>query len=145
MFLYLYGMGKPVLEIDFITPEGKKGRARAVLDSGSFYTIIQKSLLPKTTKLITYKKRREFGTAGKRGKISVTDTTRLILLIGNKMIDVPAFVSPDLRSDLLIGAEAMQSWDISIRNKNGKTIIHVGHDMRDPEITEILYAGWRVT
>ena len=130
-------MSKPVLDIRFITPEGKKGRAKAVLDSGSFYTIIRKNILPRGTKLITYKKRREFGTAGKRGKISVTDTARLILVIGNRMIDVPAFVSPDLRSDLLIGAEAMQSWNISIQNKNGKTTIRVGHDMRDPEITEV--------
>ncbi len=39
---------------------------------------------------------------------------------------------------MLIGAGLMQMWDISIRNKNGHTKIHVGHDMNDPDIQTVL-------
>lgn len=130
-------MSKPILEVDLITPEDRQVRAKAVLDSGSFYTFVRKDVLPKGTKLVTYKKPQLFQTAGKTGSLSITGTTRLVVVIGNKMINVAAFVSPDLRSEMLIGAEAMQSWNITIRNRNGKTTIEVGHDMRDPEISEI--------
>ena len=130
-------MSKPVFQVDLITPEDKRAIAKAVFDSGSFYTFVRKDVLPKGTKVVSYKRPRRFQTAGQRGSLSITGTTRLILVIMNKMIDVATFVSPDLRSEMLIGAEAMQSWNITIRNLNGKTTIEVGHDMRDPDIAEV--------
>jgi hypothetical protein len=53
------------------------------------------------------------------------------------MIDAQVLVSNELGADMLIGAQTMQSWDISIINTKGNTKINVAHDMRDPEITEV--------
>jgi len=131
-------MSKPILNIKFTTPEENKGTAMAEFDTGSFYSILQEDKLPKNTKLLTYKKKREFGTADKKGKIIISGKISLIIEIGKKMIEADAFVSPDLSTELLIGAQTMQSWDISIKNKNGKTTIVVGHDMRDEEITRVV-------
>ncbi|MBI2059133.1 MAG: hypothetical protein HYT87_05115 [Nitrospirae bacterium] len=61
----------------------------------------------------------------------------LVMTIGEKMIQDDALVSPDLGQDMLVGAGTMQKWDIIIRNRNGKTKVIVGRDMRDPEITEV--------
>ena len=121
-----------------MTPEEKKGEANALFDSGSFYTILQKDILPKGTKLSIYKTKREFGTADKKGKIEITAIINLVIKIGNKMIETSAYVSPDLSTEFIIGAKTMQSWDITIKNKNGKTTIVVGHDMRDEEITRVI-------
>ncbi|MCH8317605.1 MAG: hypothetical protein IIA88_03795 [Bacteroidetes bacterium] len=130
-------MSKPILNIEFITPDDKKGEAKALFDSGSFPTILRENMLPKGTKLLTYKKKREFGLADRKGKIEVTASITLIIKIGNKMIETSAFISPDLKRELLIGAGTMQTWDISIKNKNGKTFIVVGLDMRDEDIIMI--------
>ena len=130
-------MSKPILNIEFITPDDKKGEAKALFDSGSFPTILRENMLPKGTKLLTYKKKREFGLADRKGKIEVTASITLIIKIGNKMIETSAFISPDLKRELLIGARTMQTWDISIKNKNGKTFIVVGLDMRDEDIIMI--------
>ena len=54
------------------------------------------------------------------------------------MIEAGVLISPELGSDMLIGAQTMQSWDISIINTKGKTKINVKHDMRDPEINEVV-------
>ena len=135
---FLTKMSNPILNIEFITPEEKKGKAKALFDSGSFYTILREDKLPKNTKFETYKRKREFGTADKKGKIEITGTTRLIIKIGNKMIEASAFISPDLSTEFIIGAGTMQSWDITIKNKNGKTTVVVGHDMRDEEITRVV-------
>jgi hypothetical protein len=53
------------------------------------------------------------------------------------MIEDAALVSSNMSSDMLIVAKTMQAWDITIKNENGKTEIVIGHDMRDPEITEV--------
>ena len=130
-------ISKPILNIEFITPDDKKGEAKALFDSGSFPTILREDILPKGTKLHTYKKKREFGLADRKGKIEVTASISLIIKIGNKMIETNTFISPDLKRELLIGAKTMQSWDISIKNRNGRTSVVVGLDMRDEDITMI--------
>lgn len=131
-------MSSPILNIKFITPEEKKGEANALFDLGSYYTILRKDKLPKDTKFEIYKRKREFGTADKKGKIEIIGTTRLIIKIGNKMIETSAFISPDLNTEFIIGAGTMQSWDITIKNKNIKTSVVAGLDMRDEEITRII-------
>lgn len=54
------------------------------------------------------------------------------------MIRDETLVSDEPGSDMLIGAKTMQSWDITIRNSNGKTKVIVKHDMRDPEINAVV-------
>lgn len=130
-------MGKPVLNIKLITADEKTVRVKAVFETGSFYTIVREDILPEGTQVIKYKTAKEFGTAGRGGKIRITGETGFVICIGDKMVDDRARVSPDLNSEMIIGAETMQSWDITIKNKNGSTEVIVGHDMRDPEITEV--------
>ena len=131
-------MGKPILDATITTAEGKGAGVKVLFDTGSFYTIVRENVLPEGTAIIRYKPERELGTAGQEGKIRICGATDLIFSIGDKMIDDRALVSPDLRSELIIGAKTMQSWDITVRNQNGKTDVVVGHDMHDPEITEVV-------
>ena len=107
----------------------------AVFDTGSYYTIIRSNLLPPKT--IVQPDPQTFKTANKKGGLKITGVTILIMQIGNKMIRDEVLVSDELGSDMLIGAKTMQSWDISIVNKNKQTIIVIKHDMRDPEINVV--------
>lgn len=130
-------MSKPVLDVTVENVAGQRAALKAVVDSGSYYTIIRESSLPPNTPVLPYARPEEFKTAAKEGKLRVTGETGFIITMGDRVIRETALISPDLGRDLLIGAKTMQAWDISIRNRNGKTKVIVGRDMRDPEITEV--------
>ncbi|MDI6640770.1 MAG: hypothetical protein QME68_00455, partial [Elusimicrobiota bacterium] len=87
--------------------------------------------------VLLYKQPRKLGTAGKRTRVKIIGGTELIVGIGKKMIITHALVSPDLSREMIIGAETMQTWDISIKNHKGKTEVVVKHDMREPDIIEV--------
>ncbi|MBI2060853.1 MAG: hypothetical protein HYT87_13885 [Nitrospirae bacterium] len=130
-------MGKPIREVVISTPDRKKRSVPALFDSGAFHTILRSDCLPSPEALIRYRPARKLGTARKGARVTILGTTYLVIQIGDKMIETSALVSPDLSREMVIGAEAMQAWDISIRNSNGKRSIFVRHDMRDPDITEV--------
>ena len=130
-------MSKPILRVRISTSDEHTAMVSAVLDSGSFYTILRENALPSGAALSRYTASREFGTARKGGKIRMVGELILIVKIGRKSIRTPAYVSPDLNKEMLLGAEAMQAWDISILNRKGRTTVQVGRDMDDPDITEI--------
>ncbi len=127
---------KPILPITIFSLNKTSRNVNAVFDSGSFYTIIRADKLPANTTIIP--QNTTFGTANKKGRLNVIGQTILIMGIGKKMIQGEVLVSPDLGSDMLIGAGTMQTWDISIINIKGKTKIDIKHDMRDPEINEVV-------
>ncbi|MBI5218515.1 MAG: hypothetical protein HY958_06245 [Bacteroidia bacterium] len=129
-------MSKPVFDIEITTPEQKSGKVTAVFDSGAFPTIIRQDKLP-PTQIIKYHNPEIYGGAVQGSKLNVIGCTRLIVEYNNKMISTLVEVAPLLAADMLIGARTMQEWDISIVNKNGKTEINIGHDMRDPELNII--------
>jgi len=58
-------------------------------------------------------------------------------MIGDRLIESQALVSPDLSQEMIIGAGTMQEWDITIRNQNGHTEVVVGKDLRDPDVQEV--------
>ena len=126
---------KPIFPITIYSLNKTSQNVNAVFDSGSYYTIIRQDKLPLNTVVIENNK--TFRTANKQGNLEIIGETILIFQIGEKMIDDKVLVSADLGSDMLIGAQTMQSWDISIMNIKGKTKINIEHDMRDPEITEV--------
>lgn len=130
-------MSKPIENVTLKTTDDKTVHTMALFDTGSFYTIVRADILPQETPVLLYKDQKVFGTAGKEGQVRVQGVTELVIAIGEKMISTRAYVSPDLRREFIVGAETMQAWDISIHTTNGKTQIHVGHDMRDPDITEV--------
>ena len=130
-------MSKPVQKIIITTNDEKSTEINAVFDSGSFYTIIRQDRIPRGAAVLERLNTQTFRTAGQGGKLNITGDISLTFTIGDKMIHDSAFVSPDLVSDMLLGAKTMQAWDISITNNKGKTEIIIGHDMRDPEITEV--------
>ena len=130
-------MSKPVKNITITTSDEKSKEVSAVFDTGSFYTIVREDKIPTGAAILQMLNPKQFRTAGQTGKLNVTGDITLTMTIGEKMIQDSALVSPDLVSDMLVGAKTMQAWDISITNKSGKTEIIIGHDMRDPEITEV--------
>jgi len=132
-------VSKPIRDVDIETANGKKTCVSAVLDSGSFYTIIRQDCLPRGAVVETLKVKQKFGTAKRRGgKLVVTAVVYLKMRVEGRWISDEAKVAPDLGSEMLIGAKTMQAWDITIKNKNGRTTIHVGHDMNDPDIQTVL-------
>ena len=130
-------MSKPVLDIAITTLDGRSRKIPAVLDTGSFYSLIRQDLLPSGTDLLRYPSRRIFRTAARGGKLGTIGATELIITICGKKILANVLVSSNLAREMIIGAGTMQMWDISIKNRNGKTRVIVGRDMRDPEITEV--------
>jgi hypothetical protein len=127
---------KPIVPVTVFSLNKTSRKVNAVFDSGSYYTIIRVDKLPADTTII--KQESTFGTANKKAKLKIIAETILILGIGKKLIKTHVLVSDELGSDMLIGAQTMQSWDISILNEKGKTKIKIVHDMRDPEINEVV-------
>ncbi|MBI2889802.1 MAG: hypothetical protein HYY13_03350 [Nitrospirae bacterium] len=130
-------MGKPVLKVTLTTADQKARTVPGLFDTGSFYTIVRSDCVPSGNAVAAYKTAHTLGTAKRRAKVRVVGDVVLVIRIGRKIIRSPAFVSPDLQREFIIGAETMQAWDITIRNRNGKTKVIVGRDMRDPEVTEV--------
>jgi len=129
-------MSKPVFPVIITTVENQTATVNAVFDSGSYPTIIRQDKLP-PGQINNYLIPTIYRGAVQGSKLEVIGVTRLIVEYNNHQFYVWAEVSPQLSSDMLIGASSMQQWDISITNKNGKTDIHIAHDRRDPELNII--------
>jgi hypothetical protein len=130
-------MTKPIQEIKITTPDEKSATVKAVFDPGSFYTILREDKVPAGARVLKRKHARAFRTAAKGGALSSTGELPLVLTIGDREVDDLALVSSDLSQELLIGAGTMQKWDISIVNRDGRTVVSVGRDMRDPDVIEV--------
>ena len=130
-------MSKPIQNVEIMTRDAKAGKATALFDSGSFYSIVRADKVPEGAMIIPFAVPQEFKTASQEGTLKVTGEIPLVITVEGKMVEDSVFVSPDLGREMIIGAKTMQAWDISIVNTNGHTEIRVGRDMRDPEITEV--------
>ncbi len=130
-------MTKPVVEVHLTTSDDRTSRAKAVVASGSFYTIVRESALPHGTPFARYRRPLPLGTARRGATLEMVGETILRIRIGRKQIRSAAYVARELSKEMLIGAETMQAWDISVVNRKGRTQVLVGRDMRDPEVTEI--------
>lgn len=130
-------MSNPVREMEIRTKDGKKGVVTALIDSGSFYTLIRKDCVPRGATIIRYKKSEKMATAGKSGGIHAVAGMDLVVMVEGHPIEDTVRISPDLKREFILGAGTMQKWDITIKNKNGHTTIHVGHDMNDPDIQTV--------
>lgn len=130
-------MSEPVLDVVLTIPEGAQSKAKAVVDSGSFFTIVRQDVLPPGTTVARYAQTKILQTAKRGSQMQMIGETTLVIGIAGKEIVTHSAVCADLNRDMIIGAETMQSWDISIVNRNGSTEVLVGRDLHDPEITEI--------
>jgi len=130
-------MTKPILSITVQTVDERQAGVRAVFDTGSHFSIIKESCLPPGTPILRYTTPKEYKTASRRGRLSVTAATQLVMNVGDRMIQDEVLISPDLGQEMLVGAGTMQKWGVSIRNENGRTTVIVGRDLRDPDITEV--------
>ena len=130
-------MSKPILEIEITTPDEKSHLVRAVFDSGSFYSILREDKVPPGATFLRRKSPGSFRAAAERSRLSAIGDLPLVLTIGDKQVDDVVLISPDLSQEMLVGAGTMQKWDISVLNRNGRTEVSVGRDMRDPDITEV--------
>ena len=130
-------MSKPIVEVSLRSIEGGRSKARAVFDTGSYYSIIQAAKLPPRTQVLRYHKAEQFKTAAHGGRLEVTGATLLFIQVGKKVIRHEVLVSPNLSQEMRIGAGAMQAWDITIHNGGGRTRVTVGKDVRDPDVTEV--------
>ncbi|MBI4667926.1 MAG: hypothetical protein HY747_01880 [Elusimicrobia bacterium] len=130
-------MSKPIERIKVTTLDGKNFYVKALFDTGAFYTLIRQDFVPAHTSIEKYRRPALFTTAARQGNVKAIGELGLILAIAGKMIKTTAMVTVDLKREFILGAMTMQEWDIDILNKNGKTKIRIGRDMRDPEITEV--------
>ena len=131
-------MSKPIIDIKLKTLEGMTGKVKAVVDTGSYFTIIRKDKLPEGIQTIKYLKPQVFGTAEKKGKLHIKAITEMILIIEGHPVMESVLISSDLKTEFILGAKTMQAWDITVKNRNGKTTVLVGRDMNDPEIQTVL-------
>lgn len=130
-------MSKPVVAVEFETFGGKKGRAEAVFDTGAYPTLIREDLLPPDAVVDRRPSPLRMKTAAEGGTLTVTGSVTLTITVADRVIQDAVLVSPDLSKGMLIGAGTMQKWDISIRNENGHTTVHIARDLRDPDIQEV--------
>lgn len=131
-------MSKPIVKMDIETTDARKASVHAVVDTGSFYTIIRESCLPRGARIEKFKKNEVFGTARRGAELVIVGVLHLKMRVNGHWISGEARVAPDLGSEMLVGAGLMQMWDISVHNKNGHTTLHVGRDMNDPDIQTVL-------
>ncbi|MBI3097273.1 MAG: hypothetical protein HYY93_03370 [Planctomycetes bacterium] len=131
-------MGKPILEVTFRNLNDETAHVPALFDTGSHHTIVRESALPHGTQVLRYSKSRELATASAGGKLGVTGTTVLDILIGERVVEDEVLVSDELGREMILGAGTIQKWNITIRNESGHTTVHVGRDRRDPDVTEVV-------
>jgi len=130
-------MSKPVLPVRITNVAGRTVAIPALFDTGSFYTLIREDRLPPGTVVLRYRVPEVLRGAPRGSKLRVIGETGVVIAIGGKRIRDSALVSPDLAREMILGTGTMQKWDITIRNRNGRTRVVVERDMRDPEITEV--------
>jgi hypothetical protein len=130
-------MGKPVVQVAIETFDGRKGRVRALFDTGAHRTLIREDCLPEGCVVERRPTPERLRTAAQGGTLDVVGGIILLIGIGDRLIQTDALVSPNLAQQMLIGAATMQAWDITVRNENGTTRVEVGHDLRDPDIQEV--------
>src|SRR5438067_1373421 len=100
-------MGKPILDVGLETLDGKKGRARALFDSGAQVTLIREDCVPDGANVVRRPAPMQLRTAAQGGKtLEVVGGTILVITIGDRMIQTHALVSPNLAHEMLIGAGA---------------------------------------
>jgi len=61
----------------------------------------------------------------------------VVMTIGDREVDDVVMVAPELSQELIVGRGTMQKWDISVVTKEGRTAVHVGRHMHDPDVTEV--------
>lgn len=130
-------MSKPIRDVKIATRDAKTGQVNALLDTGSFFSIVRADKVPEGAMVVPFASPQKFKTATRQGTLHVTGEIPLMLTLEGKLIEDSVLVSPDLGRDMLIGAKTMQAWDISVVHSNARTEIRVGRDLRDPEITEV--------
>ena len=135
-------MGKLILDIRTTSPDDKSATVKAVFDSGAFYSILREDKVPKGAAILKRKVSMSFGAAAKGSKFSATGELSLVMSIRQAtrpegQINDIVLISPELSQEMLVGAGTMQKWDICILNRDGKSALSVGRDMRDPQITEV--------
>ena len=130
-------MSKPVQEIPIRTFDGKAGRVLALFDTGSYLTLIRQDCVPAGATITKYKKLETLGTAKKTGKLKIVACMNLVLDVNGHPIRDEVLITPDLKREFILGAKTMQGWDITIKNKNGHTTIHVGRDLNDPDVQAV--------
>jgi len=130
-------MSKPVVEIRITTPDEKSTTVKAVFDTGSFYSILRADKVPPGAPVIQRLHPRFFRTAAREGSLRATGELPVVLTIGDREVDDVVMVSPELSQELIVGAGTMQKWDISILTRDGRTEVHVGRHMHDPDVTEV--------
>ena len=130
-------MTKPIMMVELKTFDGKVGRVRALFDTGSYRTLIREDCLPAGAIVVPAMPERELRTAAKGGRLRVTGGVILSVGVNGRFFEGEVLVSPDLNQELLVGAEMMQAWDISVRNHNGSTEVVVGRHLGDPDVQEV--------
>ena len=131
-------MSKPVRKAEIVTMEELRASINALFDSGSFHTLIRESCLPPQAMILRTKTPEILGTAEPGGSVKVIGRIVLKVLVEGHEIEVESRICPALSAEFIIGARDMQGWDISIRNENGHTTVHIGHDLNDPDIQTVL-------
>ena len=124
-FRYNAPMSKPILNIDILTLHEESTTVKAVIDTGSFYTIIREDKVPSSATIVTRKTPLMLRAASRGSKLSATGEVSIMLTIAGKQISDIALVSPDLSQEMIVGAGTMQKWDISTINRNGHTEVTV--------------------
>ena len=85
-------MSKPIRTIKVKTMDGKKTVVEALINTGSFYTIIRQDRVPSGAKVISYSKPEKLGTAKKSGQVRVVASAEMIIEIeGRPIKDAESF------------------------------------------------------
>ena len=125
------------MDVTIETVDEKRRPVRALFDTGAHVTLLREDCLPEGAVVPRPKKPRLLRTAARNGTLRVVGGLILVVTIGDRMIQTHALVSPDLAQELIIGAGTMQEWHITISNGGGETRVHVGLDLRDPDVQEV--------
>ena len=80
-------MSKPIQNVEIMTRDAKAGKAVALFDSGSFYSIVRANHVPEGAMIIPFAVPQEFKTAAQEGTLRVTGEIPLVITIGQKMVE----------------------------------------------------------
>jgi hypothetical protein len=117
---------------------GDKGEieTEVLLDSGAGVSAVRREIAEKIATIVRRPYPRRFGLADNKSFIETSFTCDLDILMKGKSLDGRFYVVDDLSSPIILGADFMQTWEITLDAKNEDFEIKV-----DPENIEFA-GGW---
>jgi hypothetical protein len=114
--------GLIVKNLDILGDKGSR-KAEVLFDSGARSSVVRKDVAEAVATLHTMKKPKVFGLARKGALMECRQSTVFDIRIGKKLVDGRFYVVENLSREVVVGADFLQNWSITLVPKEEEIIL----------------------